>query len=281
MSVTNATGQLVQIAVPGTTATIAAAEIDGQPMAALKPMCDAIGIDYPTQLRKLKAKSWAVVGMSPTTGSDGKTYQMAMIDRRTMTMWLATLDEKRVHEAARDTVVAFQAEAADALDAYFHDGGAINPAATDDQLDAIARRAQSQMQVVRLAQGIIDSKHLEAKARIVLARALGEQPELNPTDVPLYVSDYLRSKGLSAGMAATKASGFGKRLKGLYVAEHGKAPGMDHQNLPNGRASEWHQEHQHPVPSTVRLKLISMPSPSTPPRLQPASLSAWRGHRRT
>jgi len=39
-------------------------------------------------------------------------------------LWLATtLDENRVHKAARATVVAFQAEAADALDAYFHDGG--------------------------------------------------------------------------------------------------------------------------------------------------------------
>lgn len=40
-----------------------------------------------------------------------------MIDRRTLTMWLATLDENRVAEAARPVVVAFQAEAADALDA--------------------------------------------------------------------------------------------------------------------------------------------------------------------
>lgn len=152
MSVPNATGQLVQIAVPGTTATIAAAEIDGQPMVAFRPMCDAIGVSYAAQYRKLQGRSWAVVALKATTGADGKTYQMVMIDRRTMTMWLATLDENRVSETAKPTVVAFQAEAADALDAYFHTGQATNPRGSSlstfdilraqiDQLEAAQRTA--------------------------------------------------------------------------------------------------------------------------------------------
>ena len=234
MSVPNVTGQLVQIAVPGTNAMIAAAEIDGKPMVSLRHACDALGIAFDAQRVKLQGKSWATITMSVTVAEDGKTRDMLMIDRRTMTMWLATIDENRVGEAAKPTVVAFQAEAADALDAYFHDGGAINPSATVDQLDAIARRAQSQMQVVRLAQGIIDNKHLEAKARIVLARALGEEPELDPADIPLYVSDFLKLKGLASDMIAAKASGFGKRLKGLYISERGEAPSMAFQELPNG-----------------------------------------------
>lgn len=58
-------------------------------MASLRRMCENLGVDYKTQARKLKEKKWAVVVIMPTTGSDGKTYEMAMIDRRTMTMWLA------------------------------------------------------------------------------------------------------------------------------------------------------------------------------------------------
>lgn len=238
MSVQNATGQLVQITVPGTTATITAAEIDGQPMVSLRHACDALGIAFDSQRVKLQGKSWATVTMSMTVAEDGKSRDMVMIDRRTMTMWLATIDENRVAASARPAVVAFQAEAADALDAYFHEGGAINPAATEDQLDRIARQAQAQAAVIQALRGVVDAKHLEAKGRIVLARALGEQPELDPSGIPLYVSDYLKSKGLSADMVRAKASGFGKRIKGLYLAEHGEAPSMAHQNLPNGTIRE-------------------------------------------
>lgn len=234
MSGQNATGQLVQIPVPGTDATIAATEIDGRPMVALRPMCDAIGISFDAQYRKLKTRSWATVASTAMVAADGKVRDMVMIDRRTMTMWLATLDEKRVNDAARPIVVAFQAEAADALDAYFHDGGAINPSATEDQLDRLARQAHAQAAVIQALKGIVDPKHLEAKGRIVLARALGEEPEIAPADVPLYVSDYLKSKGLASDMVAAKASGFGKRLKGLYISERGDEPKKAYQNLPNG-----------------------------------------------
>ncbi len=234
MSIQNATGQLVQIPVPGTEAAITAAEIDGRPMAALKPMCDAIGIDDRSQRRKLQSKSWATGVIMTSVAEDGKSREMYMIDRRTMTMWLATIDESRVAEEARPVVVAFQAEAADALDAYFHDGGAINPSATEDQLDRLARQAHAQAAVIQALKGIVDPKHLEAKGRIVLARALGEEPEIAPADVPLYVSDYLKSKGLASDMVAAKASGFGKRIKGLYISERGDEPKKAYQNFPNG-----------------------------------------------
>ncbi|MFE7799069.1 phage antirepressor N-terminal domain-containing protein [Nocardia sp. NPDC057440] len=229
---------LTTISVPGADATLDATLIDGVPFVALKPMCEAIGVDAWTQQRKLKAKSWAVTSMSTATGSDGKSYEMYMIDRRTMTMWLATLDEGRVNEAARPILRAFQAQAADALDSYFHEGGAINPAATVDQLDVLVNRATAQAKLIAAFAGIIDPKHLEAKARIVLARGLGEAPEINPQDVPLYVSDFLKDKGLANDMINAKASGFGKRLKGLYLAEYGETPKKAYQELPNGTVRE-------------------------------------------
>lgn len=141
---------LATIPVPGTDAQLFAAQIDGRPMVALKPMCEALGIDVDSQRRKLQSKSWAVAVMSTATGADGKSYQMTMIDRRTMTMWLATIDESRVSEDARPKVVAFQSEAADALDAYFSAGVAVNPSSLStfdilraqiDQLETAQRTA--------------------------------------------------------------------------------------------------------------------------------------------
>lgn len=167
MSANHASTTLAPIAIPGTDATIMATVIDGAPMVALKPMCEAIGIAYSAQLTKLKGKSWAVVSMNDTTGSDGKTYQMAMIDRRTMTMWLATIDENRVSAEAKPTVVAFQAEAADALDAYFHTGQAINPRgklstfdilrAQIDQIEAAQRTADAAMAIASTTESRLDA----------------------------------------------------------------------------------------------------------------------------
>jgi hypothetical protein len=65
-------------------------------------------------------------------------------------MWLATIDESRVAEAARPTIVAFQAEAADALDAHFAASVAVSPQmpAPSSQLD-ILRLAIDQIEVAQ------------------------------------------------------------------------------------------------------------------------------------
>jgi hypothetical protein len=174
-----------------------------------------------------------------TVAEDGKPREMSMIDRRTFTMWLATIETRRIKDdKARGIVEAFQAEAADALDAYFHNGGAINPRATEDQLDRLSRQARGQMEVLQLAKGLVDPRHLEAKARIVVARALGEAPELDPLDTPLYVWNYLQEKGLARGLIQAKASGFGKRLKALYIVEHDRAPEIHTQEMPDGKIRE-------------------------------------------
>ena len=229
---------LVPITVPGTDRTIMATAINGKPAVSLRHACDAIGLAADSQRRKLLTRSWATVTQEVAVAEDGKQREMTMIDRRTFTMWLGGIDENRVSDEARPILIAFQAEAADALDAYFHEGGAINPNATEQQLSRLAQQAQAQAGVLQALRGIVDPKHLEAKGRIILARALGEKPEIDPATVPLYVSDYLVSRGLSSDLVAAKASGFGKRLKGLYVAEHGDAPGKAYQELPNGTTRE-------------------------------------------
>lgn len=234
---TDSTGALVPVEVPGTDRPIMAAIVGKHPEVALRHASESIGLDYSTQLRKLKAKSWATVVMRPTVADDGKTRDMAMLDRRTFTMWLATIDTNRVSEDARPVLEAFQAEAADALDAYFSEGGAINPSATPDQLDVLVVRAAGQMQLLRAAEGIVDARFLESKARIVIARGLGEAPEIEQHDRPLYVQDYLRTRGLSPELVRAKSSGFGKRVKGRFMEVHGDAPEKHFQEV-DGRPRE-------------------------------------------
>ena len=93
---------------------IVATANDGDPLVALRAACASLGIDYSNQLKKLRGKSWGTVVMSTTVGADGKAREMAMVDRRTLTMWLATIDPNRVAESARPTLcLLYTSDAAD------------------------------------------------------------------------------------------------------------------------------------------------------------------------
>lgn len=239
---------LIPVPVPGTDRQIMATLIDGKPMVSIRHACIVAGIDPDTQARKLKRTSWATTVIMTGVAEDGKVRDLLMIDRRTFTMWLATIDTNRVGPDARHIIEAFQAEAADALDAYFNEGGAINPRASVDQLAPIIERAQAQAGVLQALRGLIDPKHLELKARLLLARALGEEPDIDELDRPLLVQDYLASKGVRRTLVEAKQSGFGKRLRGAYIAEYGTEPGKRLQDFGNGAIREcnaYTERHRH------------------------------------
>jgi hypothetical protein len=196
------------------------ADRDGKPHIVLKPAIESLGLDYPTQYAKLRRRSWAVVGQSPTTGSDGKTYQMVTVDVRTFLMLLATIDETRVSADVKPKLVMYQSEVADAIEAYWTKGGALNPRATADQLEVITKQAA----VLTALRGVVDGGWLDAKGRVLAARALGETPDLDPATKPLTVAIYLAEHGVTGAAAKSLASQFGKRLKAAYVAEYGEQP---------------------------------------------------------
>ena len=230
--------KLVTIPVPGTTNPIMAVQHDGTEWAAARHICEALGIDWAGQFTKLKKKAWARVELISMHDSSGRKQEISMVDRRTLTMWLATIDTNRINEAARPTLEAYQLEAANALDSYFHKGGAINPRAEEHQLNALLRQSQMQMELCQAAKGLIHPDHLEAKARIVLARGLGEAPELDPETRPLYTADFLKSKNLSAKKMKSVAPMFGKRMKALYTLEKGREPEKYDLTLPNGQVRQ-------------------------------------------
>lgn len=211
---------------------------------ALRPVCEALGLNFSGQQQRLQRQSWAVVCMTHTTGADGKTYEMMLIDRRTFTMWLATIDTGRLkNERTRELVCIYQCEAADALDKYFNEGVAINPRAvevpTPDAEDRALTRARQLVEIHMLAQGAVSPDHLEAKLRIILAQARGEHPEIEASARPLYVQDYMREKGVSSKNIRSYAPTFGKYVKEAYRDEHdGEDPGVYFQETPSGQVRE-------------------------------------------
>lgn len=83
---------------------------------------------------------------------------------------------------------------------------------------------EQQARIIATLSSVIAPDYLEAKARIVLARALGEQPEIDPAKRPLTVSDYFTERGMSEDDARPYVSRFGRAVKGLYVAKHDREP---------------------------------------------------------
>lgn len=200
-------------------------DVDGKPEVVLKPVIEGLGIDYWKQVEKLRRRSWAVTHLRGVQLPDqGQRREMVTCDIRTFLMLLATIDETRVGKDVAPKLITYQAEVADAIEAYWTQGGAINPRASADQLAGLAVRAETQMRVLRLMDGIVDGRWLEGKARELAARALGEEPDHDPAMRPLTVSDFLGDKGWGAAEVRRRAGTFGKRLKAAYVLEHGELP---------------------------------------------------------
>jgi hypothetical protein len=151
---------------------------------------------------------------------------MVAVDVRTFLMLLATVDEHRVAEAVRPKLVAYQAEVADAIEAYWTKGAAINPRATSEQIAAALHEHQLRMLAMASAAKLVDPAWLEAKTRHVLARTLGEEPEVDPARRPLTVGDYLEEKGVHGSRLRKLRRDFGIWVKAEYRSQHGCNPPM-------------------------------------------------------
>lgn len=202
-------------------------DADGKPEIIVTRALESIGIDPWTQIEKLRTRSWACTSQRLVQlPGDNQGRAVTTCDVRTFLMLLATIDERRVGKDVKPKLIAYQAEVADAIEAYWTKGGAINPRATDEQLAAIINRARLQAEVLRTLDSIVDRTWLEAKGREVAARALGEAPEQDPAKRLLTVGDYLAEQGVTSTAARRIASNFGKKLKAAYYRRHGEFPGI-------------------------------------------------------
>lgn len=85
--------------------------------------------------------------------------------------------------------------------------------------------AKARIEMLAATVGYLDDKWVKLKMRVQAAIGLGEEPEIDPDDVPLYVPDFLKAKGLKRKQIDSEQSWFGKRAAALYEAEHGDRPG--------------------------------------------------------
>ncbi len=122
---------------------------DGEePMVAIRPICDALGIDRKTQQDKIKedpkyAGAWKVIPF--TSNSDGKTYDQFCLNRRRIHVWILGIHSSKVNEGAREELVKYQIECSDAIYDYFENKHSY-------QLKLVERRAELQKKRADLAE---------------------------------------------------------------------------------------------------------------------------------
>lgn len=109
--------------------------------------------------------------------------------------------------------------------------------------------AEARMRVLKAADGIVSAAWLETKARLVAAKALGEEPEVDPLDVPLYVPDFLKALGLKRKDVESVQSWFGRYASAICKELRIESPQERQSELPNGsvRATKAWTERHRPV----------------------------------
>lgn len=64
---------------------------------ALRPVCEALGLDVHSQRHRLQRQPWTCTVIMPVqVPGDNQSREMTFIDRRTFTMWLAATDTGRL-----------------------------------------------------------------------------------------------------------------------------------------------------------------------------------------
>jgi hypothetical protein len=189
--------------------------VDGRPHVVFRPAVKELGLSYARQLEKLRTRSWASVREKSTQiPGDDQTRRVLAVTLKTFFMWLATINENKIAEEKRPVLIAYQSESADALEAYWTKGYAVNP--------RLSYREQAE--VLSALRGVVDSGYLETRGRQLAARALGDTPEYDPLTKPLTVSQYLEQQGLTRGAMRRIAGPFGKAVKRSYIEIHGEEP---------------------------------------------------------
>lgn len=76
----------------------------------IRPICKAIGIDFASQLEKLKNDKTlaATIQVNPTVGADGKNREMICIHKKYILAWILSINPSKVNPDSSEKVRQFR-----------------------------------------------------------------------------------------------------------------------------------------------------------------------------
>lgn len=103
----------------------------GNGWVAVKPICDAIGLNNKGQQEKLSLDPKFSCVDIHMTGADGKTYEMFCVPVSQLNGWLYTINVNKVSPKAQRKLLVYQQECQDVLFRYFMPQGGTNAELVD------------------------------------------------------------------------------------------------------------------------------------------------------
>jgi len=94
---------------------------NGSKLVPIKPICEALGIDFDSQRKKLNEDDLlnSTTVLSTAVGADGKDREMLCLPLKYVFGWLFTINPKNVKEEAREAVAKYREKCYDVLYDYF------------------------------------------------------------------------------------------------------------------------------------------------------------------
>lgn len=116
--------------------------------AAIRPICDALGIDWSAQRQRIERDEVlsATVVVIPTVGADGKQRDMTCLPLKMLNGWLFGVDPKRIRPENREALIRYKLECYDALARAFN-----NPAASFAPVHHRLERLEVRVEVLERA----------------------------------------------------------------------------------------------------------------------------------
>ena len=98
--------------------------VDSKAYVAMKPIVEAMGLDWSAQLGKMKGHPVLAPTMVeiPIVAEDGRTRKMICLPENRLQFWMALINPNKVKDSLRDKITKFQIEAADVLHHAFTRG---------------------------------------------------------------------------------------------------------------------------------------------------------------
>lgn len=101
--------------------SLTAAMIGDIPCVAMKPICENIGLEWRSQLNRIKRHPVlnSTVFMMDTVAEDGKMREMVMLPIKYLNGWLFGVDANRVKPEIKERLLEYQRECFDVLNRHF------------------------------------------------------------------------------------------------------------------------------------------------------------------
>ena len=242
----------------------------------LRPACEALGLDFSSQVQRLKRQSWARVVVTTTHDATGRKQEMFCLHLDSFPMWLATISSRRVRPEVRGKLELFQKEAAKVLAAHFLGKQpsapaplALLPSVAEERLRC---EALDSLEAGFRRRGTFDAKRsarMDFGADLVLERLLGSgvTPERNG---PLTVADVAQLNGFPT--RPEEMQKLGRHMASCFRKEYGHEVPDDQkaiQRFENGREDKVNAylPHQIPFVESVIREWFARPA-LIPPRRQ-------------